>query len=223
MHYFSKIELSCELAPERLARAIPADAYAEHQMLWRLFGKDEKRRFLFRREQQRHWPVFYLLSSSPPTDLAGSWAIQTKEYRPRLSAGQQLAFSLRANPVRVRRVSDDPHDKRRRRDDVIMDAKRAHPDRGSRPSQAELVQQSGPAWLWDRAERHGFALETVEVDGYRQHRLYRRDRSQPIRFSTLDYAGLLTVRDPEAFLQTLFAGLGHAKAFGCGLLLVRRA
>ena len=35
--------------------------------------------------------------------------IQTKEYRPRLFAGQRLAFSLRANPVRVRRVSDDPN------------------------------------------------------------------------------------------------------------------
>jgi len=223
MHYFSKIELSRDLAPERLARAIPSDAYAEHQMLWRLFQGDDQRPFLFRREQQRHWPVFYVLSSREPLDPAGDWSIQTKEYRPRLSAGQRLAFSLRANPVRVRRVSDDPKDKRRRRDDVVMDSKRAHPDRRSRPSQAELVQQAGPLWLQERAERHGFALEAIQVDGYRQHRLYKRQQGQPIRFNTLDYTGLLTVQDPETFLQTLLAGLGHAKAFGCGLLLVRGA
>jgi len=222
MHYFSRIELSRELAPERLARAVPANAYAEHQMLWWLFEDDDMGRFLFRREQRGHWPAFYLLSARPPRDPAGNWSIQTKEYRPRLAAGQRLAFSLRANPVRVRRVSDDLNDKRRRRDDVVMDAKRAHPDFRNRPSQAELVQQAGPVWLQERTERYGFALEAVQVDGYRQHCVYRGQQGQPIRFSTLDYTGLLRVRDPEVFLQTLLSGVGHAKAFGCGLLLVRR-
>lgn len=189
MHYFSKVELRRNLHPERLARTIPANSYAEHQMLWRLFEGDSQREFLCRREQLGHWPLFYLLSSRPPRDPAGDWSLQTKEYRPVLSASQRLAFSLRANPVRVRRVSDDPTDKRRRRDDVVMDAKRARADPHDRPSQAQLVQQAGPAWLQERAERHGFALERVGVDGYRQHRLHKRGQSRPVRFSTLDLRG----------------------------------
>jgi hypothetical protein len=35
--------------------------------------------------------------------------------------------------------------------------------------------------------------------------------------------GVLEVRDPEVFSHALLNGIGHAKAFGCGLLLARRA
>ncbi|WP_308340124.1 type I-E CRISPR-associated protein Cas6/Cse3/CasE [Thiolapillus sp.] len=35
--------------------------------------------------------------------------------------------------------------------------------------------------------------------------------------------GSLTVTEPDAYLATLKQGLGRAKAFGCGLMLIRRA
>ena len=44
-----------------------------------------------------------------------------------------------------------------------------------------------------------------------------------LRFSTVDLSGELTVLEPEIFANALYDGIGHAKAFGCGLLLVRRA
>jgi CRISPR system Cascade subunit CasE len=47
-------------------------------------------------------------------------------------------------------------------------------------------------------------------------------RDHLIRFSAVDFSGELLVTDPKLFQQALFDGLGHAKAFGCGLLLVRR-
>ena len=40
---------------------------------------------------------------------------------------------------------------------------------------------------------------------------------------TLDFGGILTVVDPERFIEALYQGVGSAKAFGCGLMLVRRA
>ena len=40
--------------------------------------------------------------------------------------------------------------------------------------------------------------------------------------STLDFSGLLTVTAPEKFLSALYGGIGPAKGFGCGLLLVKR-
>ena len=42
-------------------------------------------------------------------------------------------------------------------------------------------------------------------------------------FSTLDFDGILTVNDPAAFLLALSRGFGAAKAYGCGLMLIRRA
>jgi len=41
-------------------------------------------------------------------------------------------------------------------------------------------------------------------------------------FSSVDFTGELQITDPEKFRQTLFQGMGRSKAFGCGLLMVRR-
>jgi CRISPR-associated protein Cas6/Cse3/CasE subtype I-E len=55
-------------------------------------------------------------------------------------------------------------------------------------------------------------------DGYQQH----SEKAGRLRFSTVDFSGELTVIDPTAFALALRDGLGHSKAFGCGLMLVRR-
>jgi CRISPR system Cascade subunit CasE len=44
-----------------------------------------------------------------------------------------------------------------------------------------------------------------------------------IRYSTIDFQGVLNVTDSEKFQAVLFKGIGKAKAFGCGLMLVKRA
>ena len=87
-----------------------------------------------------------------------------------------------------------------------------------------LAQQAGVEWLQRRAEASGFAIEPdqVRIDGYRSHHHYKARGKQPIKYSTLDFAGILEVTDPERFQDTLFNGIGPAKGFGCGLLLVRR-
>jgi len=43
-----------------------------------------------------------------------------------------------------------------------------------------------------------------------------------ITFSTLDFSGILGVTDPGQFRNTLFNGIGPAKGFGCGLMMVKR-
>lgn len=229
MWYFSKVQLKGGLDLNLLAKAIPANAYAEHQALWRLLGMadDQLRDFLFRRDgQSGQRPAFYCLAPREPVDPSGLWSIQTKPFAPQLAVGQSLAFSLRANPTRTRKASDDPNDQRRFRDDVVMHAKRAEADRESDParrsSQAELVQRAGPKWLADRSERCGFALEELLVDGYFQHRFYKRGKKESIRISTLDYQGVLRITNMAAFEKALYQGIGPAKGFGCGMLLIRR-
>lgn len=228
MAFLSKVELRRGVDLRTLARAIPKNAYAEHQAIWALMAREpmQSRDFLFRREQVGHWPVFYVLSSQAPrSPQDGPWTIQTKAFTPMLHAGQRLSFVLRANPVRTIRLSAEPADKRRRRHDVVMDAKRHEHEKGGEPelrlSQAQLVQQAGPRWLEERAASAGFSLDVVHVDDYRQHRLTKRGRQQPIQFSTLDYQGVLRVLDASRLIETLNRGIGPAKAFGCGLMLVR--
>ncbi len=42
-------------------------------------------------------------------------------------------------------------------------------------------------------------------------------------YSTVDFEGILTVRDPGSLLSAIAHGFGAAKACGSGLMLIRRA
>ena len=76
-----------------------------------------------------------------------------------------------------------------------------------------------------RQEAHGFQLhqDSLRVDSYRLHRFHKEPRrGKPVRFSTLEMSGMLTVTDAARLTTTLFNGIGPGKGYGCGLLLVRR-
>ena len=88
-----------------------------------------------------------------------------------------------------------------------------------RPALPDLVRRTCAAWLGARAQKLGFTLddESLFIDGYERH----RGKSDELRFSTVDFSGRLRVTDPAALKRTLVEGVGHGKAFGCGLLLLR--
>ena len=228
--YFSRIRFHREgVSAGDVFRILRQDGYGDHQTVWRLFHSldHSDRDFLFRRESEGHWPAFYTVSHSPPQDPQGIWRIDTKPYEPVVGSGDLFTFSLRANPVVTRWVGDGTH-KKHARHDVVMEAKRSlkqqHIPESERPSTVDLAERHGRAWLQNRASKCGFTVDPdkVAVDGYRQHLLRAKGKKQPIRLSTLDFAGLLTVTDPESFREALFKGIGPAKSFGCGLMLLRR-
>ncbi|MEN9395715.1 MAG: hypothetical protein RLZ81_245 [Pseudomonadota bacterium] len=209
------------------------DAYGDHQWLWRLFPAPPgtPRDFLFRRQELESLPRYHVVSERAPEEIGGAWQVQSRRYAPRLAAGDQLAFELRACPT----VRHD-RDGKSRRHDVVMEAKKKLlAERGlsnwkewtgdDKPPLYALVQSACVAWLAKRGERAGFDLEpeSCVASAYQQFGRRTGDgREASLQFSSVDLAGQLTVRDPVAFQQTLFRGLGSAKAFGCGLLLVRR-
>lgn len=212
-------------------------AYSEHQLLWRFFPSPHgtRRDFLFRRRDVDGVPRFYVVSERKPEAPHSAWHVQTRGYVPDLAEGTRLNFELRANPVIARGTEG-----RGKRHDVVMDEKKrllaarglsdwagwapghktANGEHDPRPELAELVARSCTVWLEARAERHGFALDpaSLRVEGYMQHG-GKRDQ---LRFSTVDFNGTLIVTHRERFTQALKSGIGRAKAFGCGLLLVRR-
>jgi CRISPR system Cascade subunit CasE len=146
--------------------------------------------------------------------------VETKPYSPVVRKDQRLAFMLRANPIRTKRDEKD----KQHRHDVVMEAKTLLKQRQAElPRESELVQQAGFMWLALRGEANGFAVRDGEVraDGYAQLRFTKPKGMHSVSLSTIEFNGLLTVTDPDLLVKTLYRGLGPAKAFGCGLMMVR--
>ncbi|MCA8879647.1 MAG: type I-E CRISPR-associated protein Cas6/Cse3/CasE [Rhodobacteraceae bacterium] len=191
---------------------------AHHRLIWTLFADTPERRrdFLWRDEGQGR---FTLLSRRPPAPSRIFEPPAVKPFAPDLAAGDRLAFALRVNATRDRAGAT-----RNRRVDVVMHALHDVPH-GARAEQRMQVAQSAAAeWLSGQGARDGFAPMTVRAGDYSVAALpghVGRRRGQP-QYGILDLSGELSVTDPTAFLSRLAMGFGRAKAFGCGLMLLRR-
>lgn len=192
---------------------------AAHRLVWALFadGPERRRDFLWRQERPGE---FLALSARLPKPLDDLFAIESKPFEPALAAGDRLAFRLHANPVVARKTESSG---RGQRHDVVMDAlHRLPPGIARAAARPEAVTEAGRAWLARQGEAHGFRpFDGVAVDGYETIRI-ARGKSAPLRFGVLDLEGVLEVTDPVRFLPALAAGFGRARAFGCGLMLIRR-
>lgn len=221
--FLSRLTLRPDAGRSRGFWTLGSDGYSFHQAVWRLFGDHEERRrdFLYRLGQQGLQTEVLTLSKREPADPDGLWRVETRRFSPALAAGDRLSFQLRANPT-VTRKNDAG---KAQRHDVIMDRKQRLKAEGipqkQWPPAAELIQQEGTAWLERRAERLGVELVAVRADGYLQHTLKPPGRRE-IHLSTCDLQGHLTVADPERLLTALRGGIGPAKGFGCGLMLLKR-
>lgn len=82
-------------------------------------------------------------------------------------------------------------------------------------------------WFAGKCERLGCVMVRDEgrlkfqAEGYQWHSLPKKGRDAG--FSSVDFEGEIEVTDAEFFIKALFDGIGPAKGFGCGLMLVRRA
>ncbi|WGF90208.1 type I-E CRISPR-associated protein Cas6/Cse3/CasE [Marinivivus vitaminiproducens] len=238
-HFLSRVRLNRDAPAAAIAPVLlPDDPNARcgvaHRLVWTLFadGPERSRDFLWREEAPAGahggHAGFLILSTRPPVDAHGLFHVESKPFEPHLSVGDRLAFSLRVNPVITRTRTIDGRPKHTR-SDVVMDLLRPIP-RGKRAERRpEAIREGGLAWLARQAASSGFAIgedsddsPAVRVDGYEQMRVRRRG-AKDITFSALEMDGVLRVDNPERFLQALYQGFGKAKAFGCGLMLIRRA
>ena len=220
----SRIRLRREAPVAALAKLlVPAEAGAQaaaaHRLVWALFtdGPERRRDFLWRQDRPGE---FLALSARPPQPLHDIFSIETKEFAPVLAAGDRLGFRLHANPVVA--LPQGPG-KRGKRADVVMHVLHGVPAGERAALRLDAAVTAGRAWLDRQGAAHGFRPEDkVGVDGYETMRLLR-ETGKPIRYGVLDFEGVLTVTDPARFLAALPQGFGRARAFGCGLMLIRRA
>lgn len=222
--YMTKARLLPEAALDKSFNNM-GSSYNIHRLVWSLFSKgpNDERSFLYRQELDGTVPKFYIVSENEPDDESGLWDINVKSYDPVLRPGQELSFSLRGNPI----VSKRDKNGKQHRHDVVMDEKfrmkKENSGKDYNVNISEIVQQKGVEWLQKKAEASGFSIEKEQVraDGYCNHKFYKPNGKHNISFNTIDFTGVLTVTDLEMFKKVLFEGIGPAKGFGCGLLMVR--
>jgi CRISPR system Cascade subunit CasE len=222
------------LARARLRRDVPAQSLAHllvpndpglrlgagHHLVWALFsdGRDRRRDFLWREAQPGE---FLILAARPPSDPHRLFDLEYKPFAPALRAGQRLQFDLRGNPV----VSiSTARGVRSKRHDVVMHALSKFATAERAAARQEVIREGGSAWLAAKGAAGGFSVDAdrLYIDRYERVRIPRAD-ARAVVFSTLTFQGLLTVIEPARFLECILRGFGGAKAYGCGLMLIRRA
>lgn len=209
-----------------------ADPYQMHRTLSKAFAaglSDEEGKIalqesrpLFRVEQAPLGKVLLLVQSQkePRWDYLNGRnyllePAQSKPFNPQLEPGQVLAFRLRANPTKSDSSQRAEKRNRGKRVGLFQDNERR-------------------AWLLRKAAHCGFEIPVVgksqRDEPVHDFRLTDEDATnatpksgKQATFSAAVFEGRLVVRDVDAFHSALENGIGSAKAFGFGLLSLRRA
>ncbi|MGP3724330.1 type I-E CRISPR-associated protein Cas6/Cse3/CasE [Cereibacter sphaeroides] len=238
--YLSWIRLARNPSAQALSPLLaPADPAArrsaQHNLLWSVFadGPDRRRDFLWREEPDGS---FLTLSARKPTETDLFQPHRIREFAPQLSVGDRLEFQLRCNATRTEKTGalSTGGKEKKRHIDLVMDMLHALPGRRDLPDGSEshrapermrLAREVGQAWLSRQGDKAGFRVLDAEVLDYSTEVLsgYRGPRKGQPQFGILDLAGRIELTEPSGFLNALGRGFGRAKAFGCGLMLIRRA
>ena len=211
-----------------------------HQLVWSMYADspERKRDFLYREE---HRGQYIALGARPPEDRIGIFHIDgPKPFAPAIEPGTTLAFSLRANPVARRWILDKDGERTKTVKlsvvTLALDAAGTVRDKDERNAIAhraivEWLKRAGEGTGNAGHAAHvragaGFTLNasSVGTKRYRSESVQRaggRFRKR-MRFAVVDIDGELRVDDPARLVEAVHAGFGSARAFGCGLMLLRR-
>ena len=193
------------------------DTYDWHQRVWEAFGgrNGQTRDFLIRVDRKEEaFRVLILSRSLPakpdwcPTDCFGTKVVPDDYF-----AHARYRFSLLANPTKkIRSDKAGERTKNGRRVPVTQ--------------REELI-----AWLVRKAEAGGYAVILTREDDSgkevevlrtipRGREFFHKDRATHGTHTAVEFQGELTVTNPAQFRATVATGIGSAKAFGFGLLVI---
>lgn len=223
MSWLARLEVDAEIAR---AESI-FDSYAWHKKLWECFpnAPDEKRDFLSRIDQLEGAFRLWILSERKP--VQPQWCpsddFALKEIAPSFLSHRYYAFDLRANPVKaiVQRGSNGetllrPNGKRKsgKRTPLVKPEE----------LRAWLIQK-GKVRCLDQTTRleipGGFRIvEERPLEISPMVESHFRKKGQSGYHGGVLFKGILEVTDREAFAETYKSGVGSAKGFGFGMLLL---
>ena len=236
MTYLTRARLNLRASSGALAALLcPRDAGValdvHHRLIWSLFPVGGCRRdFLWRATQRTE---FLVLSRRRPRHNDLFESLQVKTFAPALEVGDRLRFTLRVNATKHRRTrrTEQGGSPASHRTDIVTDALltsracRRHIDERRRVPNTErraTEQAVATQWLARQGERSGFAVERVDVESYGRRHL-RRPGGQDATIGILNLTGIVRLTGVDEFTERLRHGFGRARAFGCGLMLIRRA
>lgn len=184
------------------------DSYSWHQRMWDCFPEeqDAKRDFLTRIDILETGLCLWLLALRKPTCPA--WCLvenfEVKEISPSFLSHQTYHFDLRANPTK--RLS-----KRDAAGNKLPVGKRM----------PLLKQDDLRLWLQRKAEAGGFRLvdsQPLEIGPAVENHFSKKELHG--HHCGVQFRGTLEVTDRTKFQKTYMQGIGSAKGFGFGLLLM---
>lgn len=179
------------------------DSYAWHKAVWEAFPNrgDQARDFLIRVDNKgRSYQVLVLSCERPTLPGWGMW--ETKEVCPHFLEYDLYRFELRANPT-VKRVVRDDSGKRKKN--------------GQRT--AIYNREALGNWLKRKAQASGFEVVKFDVDPPLSQPFHRKGK--PGKHVRVDFRGLLRVVNHSQFKSAFANGIGPAKAFGFGMLVLQ--
>ena len=197
----------------------PANAAdAHHKLIWSVFSDSHsrKRDFLWRYNGNGS---FMTLSARPPIKSELFCQFDVKEFEPQLKKGDKLSYLLRVNATRAKWIDHN----RSQRVDVVMDLLHQVPSGCERASaRSRLAGEAADAWMRRQGSSKGYSVSSTITEGYSTLELGRK-RREGATFGVLDLRGEIEVIDSNKLIAALAQGFGRAKAWGCGLMLIRRA
>ena len=183
-----------------------SDCYAWHKAIWQCFPHrpDADRDFLFRLNEVPTGVLVHVLSPHEPQRpvfcAEGNW--QIKAVPPSFLEHDCYRFDVICNPGRkvMAFTSDGQRKKNSRREAIIK------PDEQS-------------AWLDRKAAATGFeVLPGARLDPANSY-FFRKDQQRGTHIG-VRFSGALRVIQREAFCRAFYKGLGNARGFGFGMLLL---
>lgn len=206
--YLSRLEIRPEIA---------RNAYEIHRQIWRVFPnqpsevrrnqEEERNGFLFQVENHNVTESVPVLvqSRNVPTSDSRVHVLASREIHPSPRKNQRLAFVLTANPIKT----------------IINNQAESKPAKKRAKCRVPLVrEEEQQAWL---ARKMAEAAEVEVSTIVSQAPIYFRKGNTTGKIVPVTFSGIVRVKEPNQLVRLLEDGIGPAKTFGCGLLLVRSA
>lgn len=204
-----------QMRDEDAARFFPANPYDWHKVVWSFFPERAVRDFLYRVDYTPRGIRLMLLSAVQPVVVhkRESYFFRSREVPEAFLAHSLYRFQVRVNPTRR----------------IKIDARTGmQVEKGIRvpiTDEYELLK-----WLERKGKVGGFSLpglrhhqnEDYHISVVREARLnFQKRGCGSAHHASVQFTGVLQVEDAALFKKTFQEGIGSAKSFGFGLLMLQ--
>lgn len=181
------------------------DCQKMHRFITGFFGTDRQSgQILYRTNLVQNKLCIYIYAQSPAEHIPDNCEVQQRNVTSWLESmenGQLWSFDLIAAPTK--KVASE----------------------GKKNSQRRILRQpqERQEWLERKAVQHGFSI----IQAQEQEQLHicgrhKADKGGVMYHDAYHYQGILQITDGEAFRRAMQTGIGSGKAYGFGMMMVKR-